>query len=150
VATAARVVVCAIDGSASDGRAVDVATQLASLTKARLALVAIAPTPSSRNRDLDGPAWTLEEAKRALELNADVVDGVEVELYVDSGNPVRRLLELAEQKRALLLVVGTPGPRTGRPPSIVASGLSRGARCPVVVVPETASTPSLDALRQDE
>lgn len=35
-----------------------------------------------------------------------------VVVYLDSGNPVRRSVELAERTRALLLVVGTRGTLT--------------------------------------
>lgn len=140
-----RVVVCAIDGSTSDGNAVEVATQLAVLAGARLALVAVAPVPVAGAREWGLPTWTMEEARAALELTAERLDHrVDVDVYLDSGNPVRRFAELAERKRALLLVVGTRGTLTGRPPSIVANGLARSAPCPVVIVPEAAPVPALD------
>ena len=141
----ARVVVCAIDGSSSDENAAEVAAQLAVLAGARLALVAVAPVPSVGARESGLPTWTMEEASRALELTADALDHrVAVDVYLDSGNPVRRLGELAARQRALLLVVGTRDAQTGGPSSIVAGGLSRTAPCPVVVVPETAAVPALD------
>lgn len=146
----ARVVVCAVEGSSSDGNAAEVAAQLAVLAEARLALVAVAPLPLAGARERDVPAWTMEEARRALELTASPLDHrVAVDLYLYSGNPVRRLVELAGRERALLLVVGTRGALTGRPPSIVAAGLSRRAPCPVVVVPEAAPVPALDRRRDD-
>ena len=88
---------------------------------------------------------------RALELTAATLDGrVGVDCYLDAGNPVRRLVEFAARTRALLIVVGTHARESGRPPSIVASGLTRAAPCPVVVVPEAAPLPELDkAKRQD-
>jgi len=87
----------------------------------------------------------------ALELTAAALDSrVGVDCYLDAGNPVRRLVEFAARTRALLLVVGANAPSSGRPPSIVASGLSRAAPCPVVVVPEAAPLPELDnAKRRD-
>jgi nucleotide-binding universal stress UspA family protein len=102
-------------------------------------------------REFALPAWTLEEAMRALELTAAALDSrVGVDCYLDAGNPVRRLVEFAARTRALLLVVGANAPSSGRPPSIVASGLSRAAPCPVVVVPEAAPLPELDnAKRRD-
>jgi nucleotide-binding universal stress UspA family protein len=136
-----RVVVCGIDGSAADAATVEVAAQLAVLAQAELALIAVAPLPE----------WTLEEARRMLELTADGLrDRVAVEWHLDSGNPLRRLAEFAARKRALLLVVGTRAPATGRPPSLVASGLTRGAPCPVVVVPEAAPVPALADAWLDE
>ena len=141
----ARVIVCAVDGSSAHESAVEVATQLAVLAKARLALFAVAPVPSRDTSEFASPGWTLEEAMRALELTAAALDNrVGVDWYLDAGNPVRRLIEFAARTRALLLVVGTSAPSSDRPPSMVASGLTRGAPCPVVVVPEGATLPELD------
>lgn len=82
---------------------------------------------------------------RALELTAATVDSrVGVDCYLDAGSPVRRLVEFAARTRALLVVVGTHARASGRPPSIVAGGLTRAAPCPVVVVPEGAPVPELD------
>lgn len=139
-----RVVVCGIDGSAADAATVEVAAQLALLARAELALLAVAPLPISGAREYGVPEWTLEEARTMLELTADGLrDRVAVECHLDSGNPLRRLAEFAARKRALMLVVGTRAPATGRPPSLVASGLARAAPCPLVVVPEAAPVPEL-------
>jgi nucleotide-binding universal stress UspA family protein len=141
----ARVIVCAVDGSSADESAVEVATQLAVLAEARLALLAVAPVPIADTRELALPTWTLGEAMRALELTAAGLHGrVGVDCYLDAGNPVRRLVEFAARTGALLLVVGTHARASGRPHSIVASGLSRAAPCPVVLVPEAARLPELD------
>jgi nucleotide-binding universal stress UspA family protein len=141
----ARVIVCAVDGSSADARAVEVATQLAVLAEARLALLAVAPASTGDTREFALPAWTLEEAMKTLELTAAALDSrVRVDCYLDAGNPVRRLVEFAARTRALLLVVGTHARTSGRPPSIVTSGLTRAAPCPVVVVPEAVPLPELD------
>jgi nucleotide-binding universal stress UspA family protein len=144
----ARVVVCALDGSMVDGSVVEVATQLAVLAEARLALLAVAPIPAIGASEWGFSAWTPEEAQRALELTAEALEHrVEVDCYLDSGNPVRALVELAAHRRALLLVVATRGPGSGRPTSMVASGVSRTAPCPVVIVPEGTHVPDLDTGR---
>lgn len=141
----ARVIVCALDGSSADARAAEVAAQLAVLARARLALLAVAPAATGDAREFALPAWTLEEAMRALELTAATLDNrVRVDCYLDAGNPVRRLVEFAARTHALLLVAGTHARTSGRPPSIVTSGLTRTAPCPVVVVPEAAPPPELD------
>lgn len=146
-----RVVVCAVDGSTADASAVEVATQLAVLARARLALVAVAPVPMDDPRELAPPAWTLEEAMRALERTAATLDSrVGIDCYLDAGNPVRRLVEFAARTRALLLVVGANAPSSGRPPSIVAGGVARAAPCPVVVVPEAAPLPELDKTKRQD
>jgi nucleotide-binding universal stress UspA family protein len=95
-------------------------------------------------------AWTVEEARRTLEFTADALEQrIDVDCYLDSGNPVRRLVELAARKHALLLVVGTPGGASDQPPSIIASGVSRSAPCPVVVVRHGSRVPHLH-LPQDD
>ena len=142
---AARVIVCAVEGSTADGNAVEVATQLSVLAQARLALLAVAPVPAGWRTRLGLPAWTLEEARQALELTAETLESrTGVDCYLEAGNPVRRLIEFAARKRALLLVVGVRGPISGRPSSIVASGVSRNAPCPVVVVPDGKAVPELE------
>lgn len=139
-----RLVVCAVDGSKADATAVEVAAQLAVLADARLALIAVVPLPADGPREPHLQGWTLEEALTALELTARTLDSrVGVDCYVDAGNPIRKLVEFAAQRQALLLVVGTNVSGTGRPPSIVAGGLARAAPCPVVVVPETVPAPIL-------
>jgi len=144
-----RVIVCAVDGSTADAAAIDVAAQLAVLADARLALLAVAPVPIDSVGDQAPPPWTLEDAKRALERTAAAVDDrVGVDCYLDAGNPVRRLVEFAGRTRPLLVVVGTRARDPALPPSIGASGLIRGAPCPVVVVPEAGYVPELDDRRR--
>ena len=138
-----RVVVCNIAGSASDAATVEVAAQLASLARARLVLVAVAPIAAHRQPDEHG--WTLAEARRGLELTAETLAArAGVDCVLELGNPTRRLVEVAAKKRALLLVVAAGGER-GSATSIVAAGIARSASCPVVVVPTEIGRPELDA-----
>lgn len=95
-------------------------------------------------RRREPPAWLPEEARRALELAAESLDGdIDVDCILEFGNPMRRLIEFATGARALLLVVGVNGEAAERAPSIVARGVSRRAPCPVVIVPESAAVPAL-------
>ena len=138
-----RVVVCNLEGSRIDANTVEVARQLALVAHARLALVAVAPihVPGDGR---EPRLWTAEEARAALELTAETINGaVDVDCYLELGNPVRRLTELAKDVGALLLVVGVRSDAAGRPPSITARGVARSAPCPVVIVPETAAVPAL-------
>lgn len=136
-----RVVVCSLEGSRTDANTVEVARQLALVAQARLALVAVAPVQVPA-RGQEPTTWTPEEARAALELTAETIDGaVAVDCYLELGNPVRRLTELARDVRALLLVVGMSS--ADRAPSIIARGVARSAPCPVVIVPETAAVPAL-------
>jgi nucleotide-binding universal stress UspA family protein len=137
-----RVVVCSLEGSRYDANAVEVASQLALVAEARLALVAVAPLPDPDARR-EPPPWTPEEARRALELTAGSLDGdLAVDCILELGHPMRRLIEFARASRALLLVVGA-GEAAGRPPSLVGRGLAKSAPCPVVIVPESAGVPAL-------
>ena len=139
-----RVVVCAIEGSDIDENAVEIAAQLAILTKARLALLAVAPVPPASARERGLPTWTPAEAMRALErTTVGLLGRVDVDYYLEAGNPVRRLVEFAARKRALLLVVGMDSPASSSPASIAASSVSRIAPCPVVVVPGRTALPRL-------
>lgn len=132
-----RVVVCAVDGSAADTNALEVASRLAVALRARLALLAVAPAPVLDTLDRGLPGWTPDDARAILELTTEALDHpFGVDSYLDSGNPVQSLVELAARKRALLLVVGTNGRLSPRPTSIVAGGIARSASCPVVVVPD--------------
>lgn len=140
----ARLVACVVDGSSADASAVEVAVQLALVTGARLALIAVAPTRVDDTAGVARRNWTLEEALSALELTAKTLDErVGVDCYVDAGNPVRRLVRFATLMRPLLLVVGTNAPGPGRPASLLAGGLIRAAPCPVVVVPGKAQVPPI-------
>jgi nucleotide-binding universal stress UspA family protein len=142
-----RLVACAVDGSLADAGAVEVAVQLALVTGARLALIAVAPTEADDKSGVARRNWTLEEALSALELTAKTLDErVGVDCYVDAGNPVRRLVRFATLMQPLLLVVGTNASGPGRPASILAGGLIRAAPCPVVVVPGKAPVPPIAAL----
>jgi nucleotide-binding universal stress UspA family protein len=146
-----RVVVCAIEGSAVDEKAVEVAAQLAVLSEARLALLAVAPVPPASAREWGLSTWTPAEAMRVLERTAvELLGRVDVDYYLEAGNPVRRLVEFAARKRALLLVVGTRSPAASGTASIVASGVSRNAPCPVVVVPDGTAAPELVPLPTED
>jgi nucleotide-binding universal stress UspA family protein len=57
---------------------------------------------------------------------------------VDTGHPVDRLLAVASEEEASLIVVGSTGPRSSLLGSISAD-VSRRAPCPVVVVPPSAA-----------
>lgn len=59
------------------------------------------------------------------------------ERAIESGHPADRLVELARDRGASFLVVGSHGPRSSLLGSISAD-VSRRASCPVVVVPPTA------------
>lgn len=143
-----RVVVCGLAGSAVDTATIEVAVQLASLARARLALVAVA-LADARPRGDERRWWTLGDARRALELTAEKLEArIGVDCVLELGNPTRRLVEVAATRHALLLVVAAGG-GGGNPASIVPAGIARGAPCPVVVVPADIEPPELDAPPSD-
>ena len=72
------------------------------------------------------------------------------DLRVEAGDPVTRLIAVAEAEDAELIVVAARGPRGGAVLiPWVASALLTGAPCPVVLVPQTATAPLDSASMRD-
>ena len=69
-------------------------------------------------------------------LNADVLDGLTVNAQVREGDPVERLIEMADTMHADLIACGTHGRRGFKHFLLgsVAEGLIRHAKCPVLTV----------------
>jgi nucleotide-binding universal stress UspA family protein len=76
-----------------------------------------------------------DEAARLLRAAAAPGDA---ELAVEWGHPADRLVELAAEREAAFLVVGSRGPRSPRLGSI-STDVARNAPCPVMVVPPAAT-----------
>lgn len=145
---AERVIVCGVDGSPDAEEAARLAAQLAELAGARLALVAVVQVPVVHGAA--GVPWsrrqlrasTLEAGAALLQRMAEAVGTrVPIDCHLELGDPVRRLIAVAERTRALALVVGTRGLGALRAAVLgsVAAGVCRQASCPVVVVPRAAA-----------
>jgi nucleotide-binding universal stress UspA family protein len=114
-------VICGVDDSAAAVDAAAVARELAERLELPLHLVHVAQdaeadeTMQAVLERLAGPAaWS-----------------------IDQGHPADRLVELAREHQAALVVLGCHGPRSSLLGSISAD-VSRRAPCPVVVVPPGA------------
>jgi nucleotide-binding universal stress UspA family protein len=115
-------VICGIDESGSAPNAIRMAGELAERYALPLLYVHVVELPGSGQR--------AEEALREAGARG-------AELLVESGHPADRLVELAGEREASFLVVGSHGPRSSLLGSISAD-VSRRAPCPVLVVPPTA------------
>lgn len=117
-------IICGVDGTRSAEKAVDVARQLSAQLGLRLLFVRVVDSGTP-----EGTAATV--AERLAELSEN--DG----WLVDVGHPADRLVAVAKDEEARLMVVGSHGPRSSLLGSISAD-VSRRASCPVVVVPPGA------------
>jgi nucleotide-binding universal stress UspA family protein len=117
-------IICGVDGTRSAEKAVNVARQLSDQLGLRLLFVQVVDAGTS-----EGTTATV--AERLAELSEN--DG----WLVDVGHPADRLVAVAKDEEAQLMVVGSHGPRSSLLGSISAD-VSRRASCPVVVVPPDA------------
>lgn len=125
----AQTIVAGVDRSDAAEPVVDAAGWLASALDARLLVVHAVAEP-------------VEEAEHLLEsLRARLPGADDTSMRLVEGSPADRLIEVADEEDAELLVVGSRG--RGALSSAVLGGVSRkvarDARCPVVVVPPAAS-----------
>ena len=113
-------IVVGTDGSPTAGEAVRQATELAAELGSRVYLVsAYEPVPEGRLRDErqevpDDLQWMInprEDVERTLEQDAAslAARGIEVEILAREGDPADAILDVAEEKRADLIVVGNKG-----------------------------------------
>jgi nucleotide-binding universal stress UspA family protein len=123
-------VICGVDDSAAAVDAALVAHQLAELLDLPLHVVHVAADPESG-----------EAMRPVLERIADSASQA-----VELGHPADRLVELAAEQEAALLVLGCHGLRSSLLGSISAD-VSRRASCPVVVVPPGARMHGVGAVQ---
>jgi nucleotide-binding universal stress UspA family protein len=125
----AQTIVAGVDRSDAAEPVVDAASWLASTLDTRLLVVHAVGEP-------------VEEAEELLEsLRARLQGANDTSMRLVEGSPADRLIEMADEEDAQLLVVGSRG--RGALSSAVLGGVSRkvarDARCPVVVVPPAVS-----------
>jgi nucleotide-binding universal stress UspA family protein len=124
-----QTVVSGVDRSDAAEAVTDTASRLASAMDRRLLVVHVVEEP-------------VEEAEELLEsVRARLPSGDDADVRLVEGSPAERLVEVADDEDAELLVVGSRG--RGALSSAVLGGVSRrlarDARCPVVVVPPATS-----------
>jgi nucleotide-binding universal stress UspA family protein len=129
------------DGSAESGLALTTASQLAGTTGAKLKLVSVVETPvvGTGKSGADGyhalkDAVEQQMRDQLAKARNAVLEEIEVEATLSSGDPVRELVGAASTPRTLL-VVGSRGygPVHGVLAGSVSRRLARSASCPLIV-----------------
>jgi nucleotide-binding universal stress UspA family protein len=140
-------IVVGTDGSETAGEAVRQAMQLAGIVGARVHVVsAYEPTGSARLREEreslpDEMQWMVkprEDVEEALTGAASSMrdQGVEVVTYARQGDPADAILDVAEEQKADLIVVGNKG-MTGAKRFLLGSvpnKVSHNAPCTVMII----------------
>ena len=145
------VILCGVDGSAHARHAASAALAMAERLGARLTVVHVAPTRTlvsvaSLPADVDPRAYERStevaetQAEAAYDTLAPEVSRAVVDREVRLGEPATVLAELAEERGAELIVVGSRGRGAWRSAAMgsVSAELVRLASCPVMIVPENA------------
>jgi nucleotide-binding universal stress UspA family protein len=131
-------IICGVDDSPSAKGAARVASVLSARLGLRLVFVRVVDDGTH-----DGEIASIAARLHQLAEGAPDVDGG-ADWLVDMGHPADRLVAATEEENAVLLVVGSTGPRSSLLGSISAD-VSRRAPCPVVVVAPGADLPLDDA-----
>jgi nucleotide-binding universal stress UspA family protein len=120
-------IVCGVDESESAKGAARVARELSARLRLRLVFVRVVED-STADEKIAAIASRLHHlADSATEVDCGA------HWLVDVGHPADRLVAVAEEENAALIVVGSTGPRSSLLGSVSAD-VSRRAPCPVVVV----------------
>jgi nucleotide-binding universal stress UspA family protein len=144
-------ILCGVDGSEHAGHAARVALTLADGLRTRLTLVYVGPTltllpVASLPADVDQGAFVRSaeaarvQAKQAFESLPPELGRSDIGREVRLGEPATVLAELAAERDATVVVVGSRGRGAWRSAALgsVSAELVRLARCPVMVVPVRA------------
>ncbi len=131
-------IVVALNGAPVSARAVDWAIERAIERHQRVELVGIVGGVVGSVGEVGILHDALASTQAMLDTQAARIQarGLEVSTYVDSGNPVSRLIALSES--AALLVIGSDYRGPGAGPARGSHGIriAAGAKCPVVVIPD--------------
>jgi nucleotide-binding universal stress UspA family protein len=120
-------IICGVDDSQSAKGAARVARGLSSKLGLRLVFVHVVDDGAS-----DEKISAMATRLHRLAESATDVDG-SAHWLVEAGHPADRLVSIAKDQNAALIVVGSSGPRSSLHGSISAD-VSRRAPCPVIVV----------------
>lgn len=139
-------IVVGVDGSETSTRAAQIATEIARAREAKLVLVTVVrppegwwgiggapPTPEALSAALvEGQQQVLKESEENLSL-----DGVDYETVEELGDPTSRLIAVAEERDAGLIVIGKRGAGLAERVMLgsVADRLCHHSPVPVMVVP---------------
>ena len=120
-------IICGVDDSESAKGAARVARELGARLRLRLVFVRVVEDGSPEEKISAIAARLHHLADSATDADCGA------HWFVDVGHPADRLVAAAEEEKAVLIVVGSTGPRSSLLGSISAD-VSRRAPCPVVVV----------------
>jgi nucleotide-binding universal stress UspA family protein len=139
-------IVVGVDGSETSTRAAEIATEIARSREAKLVLVTVVrppegwwgiggapPTPEALSAALvEGQQQVLKENEEILPL-----DGLDYETVEELGDPTSRLIAVAEEREAGLIVIGKRGAGLAERVMLgsVADRLCHHSPVPVMVVP---------------
>jgi nucleotide-binding universal stress UspA family protein len=138
-----QAVVCAIDQSDTTDDVVRVAHALATTLRGRLVLVHVAP-PTEAPGVSAAPAGQerlreeeLADARALLRDVAVRLDAGDAAQRAELGSPADRIVAIADEENAALLVIGSRGRGDMRSALLgsVSHGVLSKATCPVVIVP---------------
>ena len=147
-------IVCGVDGSADSKAALAVAVRYASRLGARLVLAHVVehvPEPDPAIGPMGAGSFSamrpeveeehVKAGERLVERMAHDAGISDAERRVLFGHPGERLADLADEEEAELIVVGSRGRGALKAAFLgsVSSGLVGVARCPVLIVPPSAS-----------
>jgi nucleotide-binding universal stress UspA family protein len=133
-------IICGVDDSESAKGAARVARELSARLRLRLVFVRVVEDGIHDGKIAAIAARLHDLADGAPELDAGA------HWLVDVGHPADRLVAAAKEENAVLIVVGSTGPRSSLLGSISAD-VSRRAPCPVVVVAPGADRPLANGAR---
>jgi nucleotide-binding universal stress UspA family protein len=145
-----KTIVVGTDGSETANEAVRQATELAKAVGASVDLVsAYEPVSSARLReeaqqvpkDMEWMVNPREDVDATLKAAAEQIDqaGVEVQIFAREGDPADAILDVAEERKADLIVVGNKG-MTGAKRFLLGSvpnKVSHHAPCSVMIIRTT-------------
>ena len=143
-----RAIVGAVDESEAIDDVVRVAQALATALGSRLVLVHVAP-PTEAPGVSAAPAGQerlreeeLADARALLQGVAGRLAAGDAEQRVELGSPADRIVAIADEEDAALVVIGSRGRRDVKSALLgsVSHGVASKATCPVVIVPPGAPT----------
>jgi nucleotide-binding universal stress UspA family protein len=135
-----KTIVVGYDETEAAERALDRAAELAQAFGSKVIVTSVAPVMISIGRGMGAidPTDTPDEHREELEqARAQLADkGIDVELQAAIGEPADTIVQLAEERHADLIVVGTHEPNVlerllGQS---VSASVSRQAHCDVLIV----------------
>ena len=141
-----KAIIVGVDGSETSMRAAEIATDVARSLQARLLLATVVrppegwwgiggapPSPEALSAALvEGQQQVLRETEEGLDL-----DGIDYETVEELGDPSSRLIAVAEEREAGLIVIGKRGAGLAERVMLgsVADRLCHHSPAPVMVVP---------------